>query len=36
MIQFGLEPIMVDADKNDYGIDFDEAEKILKRLKLKE
>jgi len=28
IIQFGLEPIMVDADKDDYGINFDEVNKI--------
>tara|TARA_R110000824_G_scaffold27686_2_gene93789 strand:+ start:638 stop:1855 length:1218 start_codon:yes stop_codon:yes gene_type:complete len=30
-IQFGLEPIMVEADKKTYGIDLDELEKICKK-----
>jgi CDP-6-deoxy-D-xylo-4-hexulose-3-dehydrase len=35
LIQLGLEPIMVDADKNDYGIDFEEAENLCKNQKIK-
>lgn len=31
LIQFGLKPIMVDADKDDYGISFDEAEQICEK-----
>lgn len=30
IIQFGLEPIMVDADKDDYGVNFDQVDKICK------
>ena len=30
-IQFGLEPIMVEADKKTYGIDLDELEKVCKK-----
>ena len=30
VIQFGLEPIMVDMDQNTYGIDLDETENLLK------
>ena len=29
-IQFGLEPIMVDADKKTFGIDLNQTEKLLK------
>ena len=30
VIQFGLEPIMVDVDVNTYGVDLDETENLLK------
>ena len=30
VIQLGLEPVMVDVDKNTYGIDLDETESLLK------
>jgi CDP-6-deoxy-D-xylo-4-hexulose-3-dehydrase len=28
LIQFGLEPVMVDADEDDYGVNFEEVDKI--------
>ena len=31
MIQFGLKPIMVDADRNDYGVNFDEVDQICEK-----
>ena len=35
MIQFGLEPIMVDADENDYGVNFDEVDEICEKNNVK-
>ena len=35
IIQFGLEPIMVDADKDDYGINFEEVDKICEKNDIK-
>ena len=35
MIQFGLKPIMVDADENDYGINFEEVENICETNEIK-
>ena len=35
MIQFGLEPIMVDADKDDYGVDFEKVDNICKESDIK-
>ena len=35
IIQFGLNPIMVDADENDYGVDFDEVEKVCEKSDIK-
>ena len=35
MIQFGLEPIMVDADKDDFGVDFEQVDKICEESEIK-
>ena len=35
IIQFGLKPIMVDADRSSFGVDFDEVERLVRKDKIK-
>tara|TARA_A100001015_G_scaffold319434_1_gene442288 strand:+ start:10798 stop:11970 length:1173 start_codon:yes stop_codon:yes gene_type:complete len=35
IIQFGLKPIMVDADKDDFGVNFEEVDKICEKENIK-